>query len=157
MTQSGPPLCVSALTPELSALIICKREMPPTLQSCYKDEECLSAMIIVVIMETLGSDDILKLPRHENQELTLFHHTLTSLYITFSRNIFDLFLVSFAILSQTRDKLAQQFNRLLPRALPSPPENEHLFVPRSQVPEVPGWSIWMEEGSGGCLEISTDY
>ena len=44
--------CVSASLPSLSFLICKMWEMPPTLQSCYKDEDCLSAMIIVVIMET---------------------------------------------------------------------------------------------------------
>ena len=45
-------LCVSASLPSLSFLICKMWEMPPTVQSCYKDEECLSAVIIVVIMET---------------------------------------------------------------------------------------------------------
>ena len=104
MTEScvSQPLCLS-LTPEpqFPHLLRCGRCHPP--YRVVTRMRNVWVLWLLWLWKPLGSDDILKLPHHENQGVAyaLFITPWHDFYITFSQNIFDLFLVSFAILSQT--------------------------------------------------------
>lgn len=153
--RAGLLFCLS-LTPGLSFLIRKMWEIPPTLQSCYKDEGCLSAVIIVVIMETsrLGWHSQAATSWKSRSCLCIIHHTLTWLLY----NIQPEYLrsVSCFICDSEPD------HRITSSAVQ---QTDFFFFQKMSICLCQGLrflkylvEIWMEEGSGGCLEISQlDY
>ena len=150
-------LCVSASLPSLSFLICKMWEMPPTVQSCYKDEECLSAVIIVVIMETsrLRWHSQAATSRKSRSCLCIIHHTLTWLLY----NIQPEYLrsVSCFICDSEPDHRITS-SAVQQTAFFFSPQKMSIFLCQGLRFLKYLVKIWMEEGSGGCLEISQlDY
>ena len=103
VTESWPPLVSQPHSrASVSSSVRCGRCHPP-----YRVVTRMRTVWVLWLLwwlwKPLGSDDILKLPHHENQGVAyaLFIAPWHDFYITFSQNIFDLVLVSFVILSQT--------------------------------------------------------